>query len=196
MIITTPVTDYIPASMLTNDGDMVVRKLGVVERLAKNVQLTFLRSSAGDTYPNWGGITGDIDNYFKGQGGAAWPIFETLALRDTGIHIGNSTRNSAGDQVISGVGFELSVVIFIAMDVASGNRNFSWGFDNGTLAMCIAQSEDDTDSMLMNTHSINIHRDISNTIIGVLSAITANSFTITWSLAGACAVDFIYLCLP
>lgn len=152
MQIIAPVTDYIPASILTTPGDIVIRGAAGPERLA------------------------EID----------W----------RGVHIDNELRNAGGNQVIAGVGFESSVVMFIARDDNGMDMNYSWGFDNGTLHCCIAQVGDAGASVTENTMSIKIDRGGGNSITGVITAIGANGFTIFWTLSGNCVANFIYLCRP
>ena len=138
---------------------------------------------------------GTLDTYLKAQG-ASDPIYEKLALKDTGIKIGNGTRNTAGDQVITGVGFESSVIIFIAGDADSVlNFSNSWGFDNGTVHMC-QMVRDDGVSQLINTGFSIFIETTGDILKGLISAIGADGYTITWTLTGTKSVNFIYLCLP
>ena len=112
------------------------------------------------------------------------------------VKIGSNTRDAAGDQVITGVGFEPSLLIFMAVDTTGANMNYSIGFDQTSARFCITCMTNHTEMMLINAESIFIHRDMGNNLYGHLSAIGPDGFTIAWSLAGACATDFIYLCLP
>ena len=112
---------------------------------------------------------GTLDTYLKAQGVTA-PIYEALALRDTGVFIGNSTRNAGGDEVIAGVGFQPSVVIFVASDIASGNANLSWGFDNGIVHMIMALIGDGAANEQDLTKSVRINSGGGNIIEGSISA--------------------------
>ncbi len=196
MIITAPITDYIPASILTTEGDMVVRRAVNIERLGRVASSAVLRSSIVADYPNWTTLEGILNSYAKGTGAGSFPLFSALALRDTGIHIGTGTRNAAGDQVIAGVGFESSVIIFLATDNTGANMNWSIGFDNGTIHRVLFQGTNGTVITINSSYSMYIDRGGGNRLMADISVIGADGFTLTWVLFGACAVDFIYLCLP
>ena len=60
-----------------------------------------------------------------------------LVLGKSGVHIGSNTRSTDGDQVITGVGFKPSVIIFLAVDSTGINKNWSVGFNNKSIAACI-----------------------------------------------------------
>ncbi len=113
-----------------------------------------------------------------------------------GIHIGNNTRTIVGDQIITGVGFTSSVIIFLAVDNNKVHLDFSVGFDDGTVHMCVCSSMGDTIKHLSNIYSISIQSGAVVRLKGAVSAIGGDGFTITWAAAGGQAVDFIYLCLP
>lgn len=196
MIITTPVTDYIPASLLTANGEIISRFTNNVVRYNLGNKGNIIVSQSPTSNLTNRSIIDALGTYFKGQGAGNYSIFEALALRDTGIHIGNDTRAAAGDQVITGVGFQPSVVIFSAADDVVGNQNWSIGFDDGTIHMILYCYENDTKVSVDVNESIGIVRDGGNFIMGLISAIGGDGFTITWSLTGVCTTDFIYLCLP
>jgi len=162
------------AGLMSTKGDLLVKGTTLLEKLTG----------------------GALDTVLKGQGAGEKPIFEKPALRDTGIHIGSDTRNAAGDQVIAGVPFESSVVIFLAVDDTGANLNWSIGFDDGINAMCINQNTGGTSVNRSISDSMWIDRGDVNLLRSAISAISATGFTITWTIAGACVVDFTYLCLP
>lgn len=196
MQLTAPVTDYIRASMLTTDGDMVVRRAGYPDRLGQNPTPTFLRCNSGASYPNWNVVRAVLGQYYKGGGSNTWPLFEALALSDTGIHIASNTRNAGGNQDIAGVGFEPSVVIFVACDNIAGNMNWSIGFSNVGSDQSIRAALAGTEMLWDSDYSIRIQRDGANEIYGQISTMLADGFRITWTLRAVCEVRFIYLCLP
>lgn len=196
MIITAPVTDYIPASLLTTDGDMIERRTGVIAKSGSSSKgMSTIQMGVGLNRSSRQ-LIGVLNAYYKGQGGSNFSIFEPLALRDTGIHIGNDTRNAAGAQVITGVGFESSAVIFLATDNVGSNLNWSVGVDGTALHGVLYQGVGGTISDINTGYSIYIDRGGGNSLIGEIDAVGANDFTLGWVLAGACVVDFIYLCLP
>ena len=162
-------------SILTTQGDLLIQGASVGERLA-------------------GGL---LDTVLKGQGAGVKPIFEKFALRDTGVHIGNGgTRSTDGDQVITGVGFQPSVIIFFAGDTTESFINFSIGFDDGTVHMALNIFGDVASQRINTVQSIDIDNGGGNRIKGEVSALGADGFTITWNLMGTRSVNFIYLCLP
>ena len=149
----------------------------------------------GDTHPQRL-AAGALDTYFKARGAENLPIYEKLALRDTGVKMEASGRNSAGVQVITGVGFRPSVVIFLAVDATSDNINWSIGFDDGVLGRGVYVSDGGTRVYLLSPNTMHIHRGVGNTLGGYITSLGADGFTITWTLAGVVSLDFIYLCLP
>lgn len=161
-------------SLLTTQGDLWVRGAADPQRIA----------------------AGLLDTYLKGQGAGELPIYEKMALRDTGVHIGNSTRDAAGDQAIAGVGFQPSIVIFLTTDHTTTNQNWSVGFDDGTVHQIMYRYENGTFVGEIDTASLRIFRAVTDLIYGSITTLGGDGFTITWSLIGACDCDFIYLCLP
>jgi hypothetical protein len=139
---------------------------------------------------------GALGTYLKGQGVGNLPAYLKLALRDTGVKRGNSNRSTAGDQVITGVGFEPSVIIFLAVDMSGTNINLSWGFDTGTSKGGTAIRYDGTQNYLMIGSSIYIARDAGNYLFGYVTALSSDGFTIRWTLNGVVGLNFQYLCLP
>ncbi len=160
--------------IFTTQGDIIIEGAAGEERLAA--------AAAG--------------NFLRAAGAGASPAWAKLALSDTGIHIGNNTRDAAGAQVITGVGFESSVIIFLCADDVPTNMNFSVGFSNLTTNRCLSFYNDGTESIISVGPCCYIERAGANFLSGAVSAIGADGFTITWSETGACVLDFIYLCLP
>jgi len=190
-----PVTDYIPASMLTTVGDMVVRGAVAPERLAKAVDSSNLISGGGPSNPTWSLYTHVLNQYYKSREGVQFPAFSALALRDGGFHIGDDWRDSPGDQVITGVGFETSLVIFLAM-ATGGGIDFSIGFDTGTIRCLYAQRQLGATATMTDNHSISLEIAGGNWIRGLITAVGADGFTITWTENGVADVTFYYICLP
>lgn len=153
MRIIAPVTDYIPASLLTTLNDIVVR-------------------------------------------GAAAPERQPGLLRAIGIHIGNNVRNAGGAQIIGGVGFPSSAIIVLAVDATALNPNWSVGFSDGTDHRCIFLRLNGTSIGSGNANIAWIERPAGVFLTGVISAIGADGFTITWTIAGGINIQFVYLCLP
>ncbi len=139
---------------------------------------------------------GALDTYFKAQGAGNLPIYEKLALRDTGVKIGNGTRNSAGNQVITGVGFRSSIILFLAIYTVLENPIMSWGCDDGITHQCIRLVPTANYTGLVTTHSISLWRTAGTNLLGSVSALGADGFTITWALNGSASCEFIYICLP
>ena len=140
-------------------------------------------------------VRSTLDTYLKAQG-AADPIFEKLALRDTGIFIGTGTRNASGMVEHAGIGFQPSVVIFFACDDTGANMNWSVGFDNVVGKLCIKYYDTGTLVNLQSDYSIYIKRPGNNYINGRITGLIADGFEYTWTLLGACVCDYTYLCLP
>ncbi|MBW8036356.1 MAG: hypothetical protein FVQ79_12180 [Planctomycetes bacterium] len=218
MKITAPVTDYIRASIMTVQGDLVTRGAAAPERLGVGVWGRVLQLTGAGPIPAWapfrellidnGDIwiksagtlgkiaAGALNTYFKGQGAANLPIYEKLALRDTGVKIGSSFRSTGGTQVITGVGFIPSLVIFLAVDFTTTAQNWSIGFSEGVENMCIERYLNGTKVIRNTGRCIDIDKDVGNIIYAVLASMDADGFTLTWTLTGTVQANFIYLCLP
>lgn len=123
-------------------------------------------------------------------------LWQKLSLLSTGIKIGTNSRSSSGNQVITGLGFRPSVVIFIATDADTDLRNNSWGFDDGSTALAISVSDDGMKGDLVGDISVYIKRDVANYIYGHIASIEADGFTIIWILVETVEAHFIYLALP
>jgi len=169
-----PVTDYIPASILTTLGDIPVRGAVLPERLAGAI----------------------ADLYLKSQGVGALPIYEALHLENTGVYIEEGSRNTAGAETFNGVGFQPSAIIFLAVDDTGGNLNWSVGFSTPASDHCIAMRANGTIVSQYNIYCIMINRDGANLISGTVVAWNADGFNISWAENGACVVDYTFLCLP
>ena len=111
----------------------------------------------------------------------------------SGVKIGWSSRDAGGDQVITGVGYQSSLIIFLAADTPYSNRNWSVGFDDGAVAMSVYNHENGTLTGVKIGESIAIDRLLANKLMGHVTAIGADGFTITWALTGAASLYFIYL---
>jgi len=123
-------------------------------------------------------------------------LWKKLTLLSTGIKIGYFVRTTAGNEVITDVGFQPSVVIFLSRDNTSGNINISWGFDDGTIHINLSMYNDGVSQNIRTTESIYTYRDSSNNIIGLISALSSNGFTVAFTLTGSCGTTVLYLCLP
>jgi len=196
MIITAPVTDYIPASLMTTDGDMVSRRDGQPAREQPYGYGNVKQSRGAGVNLGNTLLVGVLDTYLKGQGGASPAIFEALSLRDTGIHIGNDTRTTSGNQVITGVGFQSSAIIMLGIDVVLTLANLSIGFSDGTVNMRISLNYEGLRCGIAYSNCIEILSTGSNYIRGVINTIAADGFTITWSQLGTTETNYIYICLP
>lgn len=134
-------------------------------------------------------------SYLRSTGVGANPEWSKTKLSDLGFYIGSDTNNAADDQVITGVGFQPSLVIFMAADDTATNLNWSIGFDNGTSKMCGYLRLNGTEWLVATDRSIEIRRGASDVLFGSISALGADGFTINWTLVGTCVLDFAYLCI-
>lgn len=196
MIITAPVTNYIRGDILTANGDRIVRVTGATIRGGTG-PMGSVYMSAGDGINLVAHNFIDVLNtYYKGQGVGNYSIFQQLALRDSGIGIGGFTRNSSGNQTITGLGFSPSVVFLIACDSTATNINWSIGWDNVANCGCL-NYEGTTPNILRSlARSISIWRNAGNNIDGLLATLDADGFTITFTLVGVCSAAIFYLALP
>ena len=175
MRVYSPVTDYIRRSLISTVGDLVVRGAAVPERLP----------------------AGADNLYFKAAGAGILPLYEALRLDDVGVHISNDTRTTTGNQIISGVGYKASVIIFFACNDEPTLQEFSCGFGTETANMCMYYSESDSEMRLDLINALHVESVDPGRLVGKITDIDANGFTINWSgLPALPSVIFIYLCLP
>lgn len=196
MIITAPITDYIPASLLTADGDLVTRWTGLVSALGSGpTGRTFISGGAGVNLRAWD-TTGILGEYMKGAGAGINSALSALALRDTGVYGAGGTRDAPGEQVITGVGYQGSLVLFLCCDQTSANINWSIGLDSGAYYASLLNSWNGTVMSVNTDASLNISRDVDNNIRGHITAMGADGFTITWTELGVSAARFRFWVLP
>lgn len=112
------------------------------------------------------------------------------------VKISNDSRNTSGVQVIAGIGFTASLIIFHAADGSGGQENLSQGADDGIVHNCVYYHGDGTLVSLSSTYSIVVDQGSGNDISGYVSDIGADDYTITWALNGTQAVKFIGICFP
>lgn len=156
------ITDYIRNSILTTQGDMVVRGVGVPERLASVAIGQVLKSQGAGVQPAWG---------LPGMG-------------DMQFETGNLARNSSGDEVISGLSFAPKLVFFFSADQAVSDT-WSIGVDNGTKHACLQGINDGSDTIPSQSDSIWIGNPAGTYIHGSITALTSDGFTITFVLVNA-----------
>jgi len=167
------ITDYIMKSILTTHGDMVLRGASIPERLAAVAVGQVMKSGGVGAKPAWG----------------------VPSIGDMNMVSGNFTRNTSGDEVVSGFGFAPKLFLFFGRDSAASNNNHSVGIDNeavkahGRVDMNGTQSNGDT------SYSIYIKRDATNYIIGDVSVLAADGFTSTFVLLNTCSVIVNWLAI-
>jgi len=161
-------------NLLTTQGDLWVRGAADPQRIA----------------------AGLLDTYFKGQGAGVLPIYEKMALRDTGVKIGTQSSEATENITVSGVGFMPSVVIFVFSDFAEGNVNFGVGYGSATQHYCLCIKDDGVALGYSTADEIYLRRSVGNTISGRISSFNADGFVIAMTEVGDAQVRFIYLCLP
>lgn len=156
------VSDFIRRSILTTEGDLVVRGAADPQRLASGLLNTFL----------------------AGRGAAELPAWEGHKLSDHHMTIGGFTKSTGGYEVISGLDFRPSIVIFITYGGGSDPKSWSIGWDFFTERMCII-SYFGGSAMTINTlWSINISVSVGNQMFGRISAFSDEGFTVYFTETG------------
>ena len=200
MIITAPVTDYIPASILTTERDILVRGAAGPERLGAPAYLGQLSNYPAGAYPLWNRVDAVLNRYFKSQGVGFVPLMLPLALSDTGIHIGDSSRAGAvgsGVQVITGVGFEPSIIIITAAIDVGTEVAWSIGFGKVGQNMCIYRQHDNKVAHHTTMCIYWFEAAAADAWTGYITAVGADGFSITWTKTGAPSnIGIVFLCLP
>jgi len=138
--------------------------------------------------------------YLKSAGVATLPAYGKLALSDTGVKIGEITADTAGAVVVTGVGFNPSVVIFLAQDkYSTSSRGLSIGFDDGTTRCCVEVCSDVSYGGYTANYSIAILHRAGYMAAGYVSAKSSDGFTVTFSAPSGTYenIDAVYyLALP
>ena len=111
------------------------------------------------------------------------------------VAIGHFTRNAAGSQSITGVGFTPKVVLFFAASTPGTYRVGSFGFDDGVNPRCIRQPGDSEANEGIDVNSISCSLDFENSIGGHITSMDADGFTITWELEGTIEAWVTYLAM-
>jgi len=161
------ITDYIMKSILTTQGDLVVRGAAIPERLAAVA----------------------LGQVFKSGGVGAKPAWGVPSLQYVSKAVFDFTRNSSGAEVVSGLGFTPRLILLLACDATSSNQNWSIGIDDNTVQTCVVFCNNGTDIFRDASKSVYIQRSVANLINGTVTALGADGFTMTFSLTGACVAD-------
>lgn len=140
-------------------------------------------------------MTGLLNTVLKGQGAGAVPIFERPQLSDHGLLIGNFIRNSAGNEVVTGVGFRPSLVIFITTCTSGAELNWSHGYDILTQRMCQYTISWCTASSTTDLWSIWAQSRALDEIHGNITAFSNDGFTVTFIMNGNATVNVYYLAI-
>ncbi|MBA7534489.1 hypothetical protein ES705_26737 [subsurface metagenome] len=191
---------YIPIRLIKGVAGAVLISQGASAKLTYK-SLFNLLTTRGDLWVH-GGVNpqrlaaGALNKYFKGQGAGELPIYEKLALRDTGTYIGTSERESGGNQVITGVGFRPSIIIFIARGSESTDQNWSIGFANLTHTnQCLSRTQDGL-AVAIHPHAILMDPAGAWKIEANLTVLSSDGFTLAWTLLGTALVYYTFICLP
>ncbi len=120
---------------------------------------------------------------------------EKPALRNRGIKIDNILRSTSGISIIADVGFEPSIVFFFAINTFGSEGDFSIGVSNGTTNSVIMMRRA-AEVSYSDAKAIYIDEDGSNFLIGHLTSLDPNGFTLSWALTGTISARVIYVALP
>lgn len=161
------ITDYIMKSILTAQGDLVVRGAAVPEALAAVAAGQVLKSDGIGAIPGWG----------------------VPEIRNMNMFVTSYTKSTAVDEVITGVGFKPGLAIALASDSIVANVNISVGFDNGTVRACLFIRDDATEQNTDAGRLFTIRRSAGNVIEGNISALGADGLTITHIVTGIVEVN-------
>jgi len=211
------ITDYIAKSLLTTKGDLIQRGTTAPERLASVTTNQWMRSwgenqSSGWT-PSLGGATNEGDlivrdtdfcvrlaavalgQVLKSAGVATKPAWGVPSLADFQMASGGFIRNTAGNEVISGLGFQPGLVFLFTADQTSNVKNFSIGIDNGTVHVCYFMGDDGAFNAAGDAYSIYIRRSVSDTLYALISVLGGDGFTLLFTENGSCSCSVKWLAI-
>lgn len=167
------VTDYIRRSILTTKGDLAVRGDSVPERLA----------------------AGAVNQILRGQGAGHLPIFGPGKMSDHGVHFESYTRATAGEEVLTGFGFQPSFFVVMAQDVAGANLNWSLGVHSGTQYGSVSVGMNGTIASVVETYVARINRDVDNYMYANVTSIESDGATIIHYLTGAVNMSVLVIAI-
>lgn len=189
------VTDYIRRSILTTQGDLVVRGVSQPERLAAGIVGTLLKGKGAGAIPAFEDLTGALGTVLQGRGAGVEPTFGVLSPPTHNTGSGVFTRSTGGDLVVAGLGFNPYLVFFGSHDSTTSLHNWSFGVDDKVRPIFVATFSNGADGGAYINYSIFLHRNASNRLYGHISASGSDGFTITFALAGTCSVNTAWLAL-
>ena len=111
------------------------------------------------------------------------------------VHIGNATRNAAGDQVITGLGFKPRIIVFFAKNATATYQIGSWGFTDGPTQHCTYALGNAANIYYDTTRCIHIYKDADNSIRGRIKTMDSDGFTLEWFITGTITARFIWMAL-
>lgn len=167
------ISDLIRRSILTTKGDLAVRGDSQPERLAGGLLKTFL----------------------AGQGASQIPAYEGHKMSDHDMDAAAFFRDTAGDEVISGMLFRPSLLFFFARCDVSTNRNWSAGIDNGEAKIALINYEAGSKIFTSSIHSIHINKSVGNKIYGYITAFHNDGFTVTFTEDGSSCANVVWLAI-
>ena len=203
---------------LTTHGDLLYQGAAIPERLGGGVSGQVLRTFGPGANPVWqslfdlitvtgdiycrGGtnperlVAGSLDTYLKAQGAGVKPIYEKMTLNDTGVKISNWSKNASGDLVISGLGYEPSVVFIFSRCNDSAIIAMSWGFFTSSQQACVTIREDSVSQTLHIDRPVNVYKSAAHSMYAVFSSMDGGGFTLTFTLTGTVTAMGLYCALP
>lgn len=160
------ISDYIRRSILTTQGDLVVRGATIPERL----------------------VAGAVNTFLTGQGAGNIPTFEPATFGALPIAGGIFSRTSSGVHTISGLGFEPRLIYFQARDEPMGPPNISLSVVTQDFVYLIGLRDGGTKAMTAVTHACQIRRSPGNILYGIVTDFNSDGFEVTFTLSGTAGV--------
>jgi len=162
-------------SLLTTEGDIIVRGAAAAERLAKPAAHNVLTSGDAAGKPYW----------YK-------PV-----LKHNMIHSAEFNIDATEVKNVSGVGFQPSLIIFLAVDGTPTNLNFSVGFsiDADPIKNRSMKIADDGADIGPSANGVILRRDVSNLIVGNVTAYGVDGFEFTVTETGTSIGAVTALCI-
>ncbi|NVM57420.1 MAG: hypothetical protein HWN51_04810, partial [Desulfobacterales bacterium] len=208
-----------PLAFLTNQGDLVIKGAAVAERLPAGAVGTVLKGKGVGVKPAYellySLLTTEGDIIIRGAAGAerlAYPDAHQVltasdvankpywykpVLKHNGLYSADFTIDTSEAKVISGVGFQPSLIIFLVIDDTTANLNFCVGYsiDAPTIVnRCFFFGHTDPYIGAQPTACM-IRRDASNKIEGSVTAYGVDGFEFTVTETGTCGGRVRGLCI-
>lgn len=186
------ITDYIPRSILTAQGQMVTRGPGIPEAIAQGGLNHYLKSKGAGANPVFEALEGVLNTIYRGRGAGNEPLFQAFRGDDDEYFVGQGAGNEpvwrplqinvhyeagiTADHYVE-CGFRPRIVIIIG-HTDYGNGSVSWGWCDHVNEDCVYMQGDTNAHIVSTNHAFYLYSDATHYINGDTFSSFPNGYTI------------------